>query len=770
MKMGVMDRMRRQICRGGFLVVLLWGMASGAHAQQASLSGFVTDESNGRPLELVNVVLRADDGSLRGETTNSDGLYLISGLDPGTYEVIVSYVGYEAFIDTLTFEAGDARTLNPALSPVDEELDEVLIETERVGGGARVTAGQQIVRPADIEGVPGLDVSGDLANYLTAQPGIVSTGDRGGQLFIRGGEPSQNHIQLDGILLYQPFHILGFYSAFPSDIINRADVYAGGYGSKFGGRISSVLDISSRSGHMRRFGGSAAVSPFLSSVQVEGPLYPNRVSFLASVRRSNLEEGASRYLDDQLPFNFSDAFGKISAVITENSRASVTALQTRDRGVLAEDTGGQAPEEIRWRNEAVGFRLLMLPRFVSIMADLHVSYSRYKTELGDPDDPSRVSEIENTHVAIDASYFGDVIDAEAGTALRVSTLQSEIGGLYQNIDLRFATVSNWGSYLEFDIDVGRGLRVRPGIRAQFYKVRFNPYLEPRLRVVWERGPHQISSALGVYRQEIIGISDRRDAASVFTVWTNIPQPNPNIPDVRQGRIQRAVHGILGYRASPVPWLDVSIEGFYKDLDNLLISEWTAIPQLSTRLQPASGRALGADFRLEVRRGPFYGYVNYGLSSTRYTAETDQFRFWFGEQRPTFRPPHDRRHQVNVLASTTLAGFGLNARWEFGSGLPFSRAVGFDGFALVDDIEKASEIAGIRRVIYERPFNAVLPTYHRLDLSLERTFSLGRTDVTLQSSVINAYDRRNLFYLDVFTLQRVDQLPIVPSFGLKVEFL
>lgn len=759
----------RTIRRGISGLVLLIVCAGGAHAQQASLSGFVTNESSGRPLELVNVVLRAEDGELRGATTNRDGLYLLTSITPGRYELLVSYVGYETFVDTLYFADGESKTVNPTLRPSGEELDEVLIETERLGGGVAVTAGQQTIRAADIETVPGPDVSGDLAAYLTAQPGIVSTGDRGGQLFIRGGEPSQNHIQLDGILLYQPFHILGFYSAFPSDIINRVDVYAGGYGSRFGGRISSVLDISSRSGHSRRFGGSVAASPFLSSVVLEGPIFRDRVSFLASVRQSNLEEGASRYVDDPLPFNFGDAFGKINAVITENSRASVTGIRTHDRGMLAENTGGQDPEEIRWQNEGVGLRLLMLPRFVSIMADLHISYSRLQTELGDPNEPSRVSEIKNTHVALDATYFGDVIDAEAGTSLRITEIQSEIGGVYQNIDLRYATVSNWGSYLEFEFDLGKGLRIRPGVRAQFYKVRFNPYLEPRLRVVWERGIHQVSTALGVYRQEIIGLSDRRDAASVFTVWTNIPQPNENIPDVRQGRIQRAIHSILGYRASPTPWLDLSVEAFYKELDNLFIAEWTAIPQLSTRLQPASGRSAGADVRLEVRRGPFFGYINYGLSSTRYTAETDHFRFWFGDDPPTFRPPHDRRHQVNVLASTTLAGFGLNARWEFGSGLPFSRAIGFDGFALIDDIEKVSEIAGIRRVIYERPYNAVLPTYHRLDVSLERTFSLGRADLTIQGSVINTYDRRNLFYLDIFTLRRVDQLPLVPSLGVKVNF-
>lgn len=754
--------------RTGLLLLLFVVGASEARAQDATLSGFITDETSGRPLELVNIVLRAPDGAVRGGTTNADGLYLITGLESGEYALNVSYIGYEAYVDTLTFEPGETRSLNIRLNPSGEELGEVVIAGERTGA-ARVTAGQQTVRPADIENIPSPDVSGDLAGYLTAQPGIVSTGDRGGQLFIRGGEPSQNLVQIDGILLYQPFHVLGFYSAFPAEIINRVDIYAGGFGSRFGGKISSVIDVGTRTGNTRQFSGSAAVSPFLSSVVFEGPLYRDRASILASVRRSNIDEGAARYVDDPMPFEFGDAFAKLHTVITDNSRASITALRTFDRGTLSEEAGGVPPEEVRWNNDAIGLRLLMLPQIVSIMADLHVSHSRLRNEQGAPGSPSRTSEIQNTHVSLDATYFGNRIDADAGTSLRVSKIESELGGEYQNVEFRYADVTHWGSYLEFEFDVGRHLKIRPGLRAQFYKVRFKPFIEPRLRMVWERGRHQISTALGVYHQEIIGLSDRRDAASVFTVWTNIPRVNPNIPDVRQGRVQRASHAILGYRAAALTWLEFSVEGFYKDLDNLFIAEWTSFPRLSTRVQPASGRAFGADARVEVRRPSFYGYVNYGLSSTRYTAESQSATYWYGDEAPTFRPSHDRRHQLNVVATTTLLGFGINVRWEFGSGLPFSRAIGFDGFVVIDDIEKASDVGGSRRVIYEQPFNAVLPTYHRLDISIDRSFSLGRANVTVQGSVLNAYDRRNLFYLDVFTHHRVDQLPMVPSIGLKVEF-
>ena len=171
----------------------------------------------------------------------------------------------------------------------------------------------------------------------------------------------------------------------------------------------------------------------------------------------------------------------------------------------------------------------------------------------------------------------------------------------------------------------------------------------------------------------------------------------------------------------------------------------------------------------MRRPNLYGYVNYGFSSTEYEAEQATLLLWYGQETLSFRPPHDRRHQVNALLSGTLFDFDLSARWEFGSGLPFSRAIGFDGFALIDDITGAVRVPGARRVIYERPFNARLPTYHRLDVSVERTFPMGNVDLTVQGSVINLYDRRNLFYLDVFTLRRVDQLPLMPSFGIKVEF-
>ncbi|GIV61329.1 MAG: TonB-dependent receptor [Rhodothermaceae bacterium] len=748
----------------------LGGSTGTSQAQPATLSGFVTDAADGQPLELVNVVLEDARGTRKGAVTNRDGLYLIPGLAPGRYTLRVSFIGYRTHLDTLRLVPGERRTLNLALVPGDATMDEVVVEGERTSGAARVTAGQQTIRPRDIELVPSPGLSGDLAGLLTTLPGVVTLGDRGGQLFVRGGEPSQNLVQIDGILLYQPFHILGFYSAFPSDILSRTDLYAGGFGSRFGERISSVIDVSTRNGNNRAFAGAATLSPFVSAVRVEGPLLRDRISVIASARQSLVEQGGEPLVGRALPFNFGDVFAKLHTELGASSRLSALVIHTYDRGALDEDTEGLPPEEVRWRNTGAGLRLVSLPRVSPLMLDARVSFSRLPTEQGLPGQPPvRRSEISNLNVAADATFFGDRSDVDLGVSFRIVRLKSRLGGLYQNIEERDERLQHAAVYVEPEFHTGGGLRIRPGLRVQFFDVRFTPFLEPRLRVVWAGGPHEVSLAAGLYHQAILGLTDRRDAASIFTAWTNVPRPRTDLDDVRAGRAPRARHLLLGYRLTPTSWLELAVEGYHKTLDNLFIGEWTAFPRFTTNLQPARGRSFGFDARLEVRRAGLYGYLTYGYANTRYEARQASLILWYGTESLRFNPPHDRRHRLNALLAFGLYGFDLSFRWEFGSGLPFSQAIGFDGFVLIDDITSAAELPGSRRVIYADPFNARLPTYHRLDASVERTFQLRRARLTLQGTLINVYDRRNIFFLDVFTLRRADQLPFFPSFGIKLAF-
>ncbi len=757
--------LRRPLGLAAALLLLLGPRAAGA--QSSSVSGFVVDAASGAPLELATVALRPDGGEARGAITNKDGSYLIPRLNAGRYVFQVTYVGYETYTDTLQLAAGQRTTVSVRLTPLAESLDEVVVQSERTTGAARVTAGQQTIRPADIALVPAPDVSADLVSYLTTMPGIVSTGDRGGQLFIRGGEPWQNLVEIDGMTLYQPFHILGFYSAFPAEIINRTDIYAGGYGSRFSGRISSVIDVSTRTGNNRRFGGTASLSPFVSAAHIEGPIIPGKVSLLGSVRQSVIQQGIEPLLGEPMPFHFGDMFGKLHADLSATSRLSATYLHTFDRGALAEETSGRTLDELRWQNTAYGVRYLVMPKLLPVVADLHVSYSQLGSEQGPEAAPVRTSEINNTRVSLDATFFRERGTVEAGWKAEVINLGSELGGLFQNTFTRNSKTIHMSAYLEPELQFG-ALKVRPGISFQHTEV-LPASFEPRLRMVLAGRDQQLSAAVGLYRQEILGLNDRRDATSVFTAWALTPSKTArNQQDLLAGNVPEAWHFILGYRAEPAPWLELSLEGYHKILKHLFVPEWTAFPQFTTRLQPADGRSSGFDARAEVRRGPFYTYVNYGLSFTRYNAQQETLELWYGRESLDFRPPHDRRHQVNGLVSMEALGATWSAHWEFGSGLPYSQALGFDGFILMNGLVDVGQ-QGSQRVIYASPFNAVLPTYHRLDLSAERSFRIGAADLTLQGSLINSYDRRNLFYLDIFTLQRVDQLPLIPSLGIKVAF-
>ncbi|MFT5142190.1 MAG: hypothetical protein ACI80V_001735 [Rhodothermales bacterium] len=758
--------------RSAFVIAI--GLAAltavSASAQSGSLRGFVTDAANGEPLEFVNVVARQNGRLVRGTVTDYNGFFIIPDLASNRYEFSATYIGYVTHLDTLFVPTGQAITVNISLTENSELLDEILVESERSTGAARVTAGQQTIRPEDIDLIPAPDVSGDLATLLRTLPGVVSSGDRGGQLFIRGGEPSQNQALLDGILLYQPFHILGFYSAFPSEIINRADIYAGGFKARFGERVSSVMDISTRNGNSRRFQGSVSLSPFVSGVHLEGPLVKNKLTLLASARQSLVEQVAAEIVGEPLPFDFGDAFVKVSAVLDSNQRASITALRTHDRGTLGRDLGSEVqPEEVRWKNEGIGARYVILPRRFPVFFEMLASYSRLESALGPADLPTRNTSIENTHLGMDLQFYSSKVTWNGGASLRLVRLQSDFGGLFQNFAERSDELQHFGLYLEPEYTVSEYLKVRPGVRIQFFDTRFRPYVEPRLRVLYERGRHAFSFAGGYYEQAEIGIYDRRDAASVFMAWTNAIANSDRMEEVTEGRVQSAWHALLGYRTSFPSGIELSVEGYGKYLGNLFISEWTAFPRFTTNLQPATGRSFGLDLRAEIRRPRFYGYVTYGLSNTLYSAEQAELELWYGTETLEFRPPHDRRHQVNALVSSTVRGFDVSVRWEFGSGLPFSRVVGFDGFALVDDVINPFETDVSRRVIYERPFSGELPAYHRMDTSVGRKFSVEHADLTVQASIINVYNRANLFYLDVFTLKRADQLPFVPSLGLKVEF-
>ncbi|MBT8400761.1 MAG: TonB-dependent receptor [Rhodothermia bacterium] len=740
------------------------------YSQPASVRGFVFEAESRRPLQGATIVLRSAGEIRRGTVTDGDGYFILPRVGPGSYDLTASFVGFATYRDLVTLGAGEVLERNIYLPESPGSLDEVVIEEQLDTGFADVKAGLQSVAPTDVQRVPVPGAGTDLAGYLQTLPGVVSQGDRGGQLFVRGGSSDQNLALLDGVPIYQPFHIVSFFSAFPEDIIDHADIYTAGFGAAYGTRLSSVMDVTARNGSKQRFRGSVSVAPFLSGARIEGPLIPDRVSVVLSARQSLVEEVTPNFLGQKLPYRFGDRFGKIHAFLGPRQSVSISFLDTDDKGDIAGTLktfdGEFAPDlpdddpEVRWSNRAVAARYSMLPRGAPLLIELGGGHSRSENEIGASDNPERQATIESLEGYLKVTVFAGTTELRAGGQWRKTDVEFALGGQFQNLDSSAEDETESRVFLETVHGRAAGaLRINPGLAL--YNTAGRPIrLEPRLRLTASPslpyGAHTINAAVGLYHQSVVGLNDERDVGSIFTVW---------VPAADSLDLPSAIHAVAGWTGRFPNGFGAAAEVFVKEFRELSVPEFSAFPSFTTTLQSADGTALGADLRLDIRGRPFVagstfdGFVSYTFTDVQYRTAT-----------LSYNPSQHRKHQLNVVAHTERNGVGFTIQWQYGSGFPFTESAGFDEFQVLGPTTDVTKEPGITRVLYDTPFRGRQPAYERIDVWLDKEVSLERARVTIRAGIINLFNRDNLFYFDLFTLRRVDQMPFIPSVGIKVEVL
>ena len=718
--------------------------------------GVVTSAEDGEVLQGANIILTGVDSDIRRTAvTDANGFYEIRNVVPARYRVRTSYVGFATHQDTLDVSA-ERRSYNVALSPTAQRLDEVRVEVER--GGTQRQAGLQTVGAQDLDRIPTPGPGGDLASYLQTLPGVVAGGDRGGGFNIRGGKTSQNLFLVDNLPLVKPLHISNFYSSFPQGAVKGADVYAGGFGAEYMGKISAVVDVTLRKGNMQEYAGSASVSPFVSSARVEGPIEKGRQSFLAIVRRSTVEE-TGPLLGRDVPLSFYDVTGRYS-LQREGASCSLTGLRTHDKGRLSNERN----TELSWSNTAVGGRCLLFGTGLDHALKISAGYTRFENSAG------RVDSAERT-AGLQRGFF----DLEQEREMSWGTLQLGMRAQFTSykfeVDQKF-TFSQSGrpfggalnAFGSVETELGEHFTFAPSLGFQVHSRTFPPTYEPRLRLTYRpdgTDQQEVSLALGKYHQMSQGITDTQDAGTEFTIWT--PEPVTDTPP-------RALHGILGYQQRILDNLDVSVEGYVKDIANIAVPEWSVLDRFETDLTPAGGLTYGVDARVELTINSFYLFAGYGWSRVTYEAAQDDLGAWIEGSVFEFSPSHDQRHQVNVVSEFQVGDASANLSWEFGSGRPYTRAYGFD---LAPDI--ASQLtppvneSGQALVLFDEPYGERLPSYHRLDASVSRPFDLSsRTTLEAKVGAINVYDRRNIFYYDISRDNVVNQIPIYPYMSITVS--
>ncbi len=751
--------MKGSCCQILFWLLLTALISIEAQAQLGAVQGRVLDATDSAPMPGVNVVLDREEGNQIGAPTDEAGFFLFSNLLPGRYVLTATFVGYAPFRDSLIVDFGSRIDVSIALEPEETALNELIVEAAHHRGGQRI-AGLSTVDPSMLARIPSPGLSPDLAGYLLLLPGVVTTGDRGGQLFVRGGTPTQNLVLVDGMPLFQPFHIVGFYSAFPESIISYADVYTGGFGARYGGRMSSVIDVATRNGDKRRLAGGVSLAPFLGSVQVEAPFVPDRVSILGSIRESVIERVSPELLGTRLPYRFGDRFLKLHAFLNQTSNLSLSALRTFDAGNVANTD--ESESQISWRNKAYGGRYTYLPQEAAVLAEISFFVSGLESKYEPLNAQTRTAAVESMGGEAKFTYLLGSGEANIGLFARSSRYEYNVGSSGGG---QAESVTEGGIYLDTAADLSPGLRIEPGLRLHSFPSRGQFTFEPRLRGIWRpggrQGRHSFSAAWGIYHQQTVGLYNVRDVTDAFVVWL----PSPAYRDVPV-----ATHHIVGWQSHVYPGIMISTEAYLKRLSNMTAAQYGPITELNGDLQAADGYARGIDVTLEVVRASFYGNITYGLAGVTY--EPDEAAATAPDLNAIsgrYHPPHDRRHQVNALFHVRRGPYAVSMRWQFGSGLPFTQARGFYDFVPISSPDPGFRtLPGNTSVLYAEPYGARLPAYHRLDLSLERRFTYRRVNVVLQLSAINAYDRSNIFDYDLISARRVDQLPFIPSLGLNVE--
>ena len=753
-------------------------------AQDATVRGFVYEEESGEPAIFANVVL---DGTSFGASTDVNGYFLISKIPAGDYILKITYLGFDTIRQPISLSKGQLINKNQYLKKGSFNLGTVTVSAERAEARTETKMSVVKISSKDIKQIPSVGGQADFAQYLQVVPGVVFTGDQGGQFYIRGGSPIQNKVMLDGMTIYNPFHSIGLFSVFETDLIRNAAIYTGGYNAEYGGRISSVMDITTKDGNKKRMSGVLGASTFGARAILEGPLVKQKsaedggISFILSFKNSYLAESSKIFYDyideDGLPFNFADIYAKVTMNSGNGSKVSFFGFNFTDNV-----NNYKAISDFGWKSFGGGSSFVVIPGKAPVLIEGIVSYSKYETNVKSTTLNDRKSSISGFNAGLNFTYFMGKNELKYGVELEGYKTEY-IFKNYVNAEInQTENTTQLGLYAKYKAIFGKFI-VEPGIRLEWYASLAEMSPEPRLAVKYNANDwFRVKFAAGIYTQNFIAASSDRDVVNLFYGFLSGPENLPSTFDGQEvtSRVQKSDHIILGTEFDLSNTISLNIEGYYKYFPQLTNINRNKLYDESDAPEGASdvdtkdfilekGNAYGVDMVLKYDYKKLYVYAVYSLGFV-----TRQYEDNTGKM-ISYTPHFDRRHNVNLVFSYITGPkreWEFGARWNLGTGFPFTQVQGFYESLSFPGGVNSNYVTenGDLGVIYADMYEGRLPVYHRLDIDVKRNFFFSaNTKLVADLSITNVYDRKNVFYVDLITSEVVYQLPFMPSFGLSLYF-
>jgi len=742
-------------------------------AQIGTVKGFVYDKTNGEPMPGVSVSIKA---IKKGAQTDVNGFFNIPKIAVGKYTATVSFIGYEINENEVEILEDEIISIKIYLVKKTRELKGVNISAKREEKIFDTKVGMTRITPKELKLMPSIGGEPDIAQFLQVMPGVISTGDQGGQLYIRGGSPIQNKILLDGMTIYNPFHSIGLYSVFETDAIRNADVMSGGFGVEYGDRTSAIVSVTTKDGNKNRHSGKVAINPILAKIFLEGPFVKLKgdtsttLTYIASLKHSYLKSTSNALYGmlgepykTKLPYTFTDAYGKINVSTSNGSKISLFGFNFNDRVLY------QGISDLKWNSYGGGTNFVLTPGSSPSLVSGGFYYSDYTISLDESNNKPRESAIGgfDANIAV-TTYLPNHNEVKYGLEfIGFKTAYSFYN--YVGIALRQNDyTTQLGAFLKVKKNFGDKLIIEPGIRLQYYASLNVASLEPRIAMKYNASQNlRFKASAGIYSQNIISSKSDRDIVNFFTGFLTAPDFEIKRIDgtIAPNNIQKSYHLIGGIEAD-IKDFDFSVEPWFKYFGQIIALNRYKLVASDPDFIIESGKAYGLDITCKYTKGRKYFWAVYSYGYV------DRY-----DGRQTYPTPFDRRHNVNLLASYVAgkkSDWELSARFNYGSAFPFTQTQSFIekvDFGTTGISTNYLSQNGNFEIVYADKINGGrLSDYHRLDLSVKKRFKTGKySSLEASGSISNAYNRDNIFYIDRVTNKRENQLPIFPSLGLSWTF-
>ena len=762
--------------------------------QKATVNGYIKDAASGEVLIGATVLHEA---SLSGTTANVHGFYSLT-LKADSSTIIYSYVGYQPQLVRLSLRKDTVLNINLVSAG---QLEEVVIDASRSDEIQELTRMSSVtIDAAQIKSLPALLGEVDVLKVLQLMPGVKSSEGSTG-MYVRGGGPDQNLMLLDGVPVYNASHLFGFFSVFNADAISRVELMKGGFPARYGGRLSSVIDINMKDGNMKEVHGAGSIGIIAAKATVEGPIVKDKTSFLVSGRRSYLDLIARPIIQAQTPedvqagYFFHDFNVKLNHIVNQRNRIYLSTYLGKDkaysRSMHKYDTpdGPRVSESeagLEWGNviSALRWNHVVGPKLFS---NLTATYSKYNFNVFTTYDDDFTaggdrqyfkakynSGIEDWAMKMDIDFipgpnhyvrFGAqsiLHEFSPGVAFTSSNIEGDT-----TLGAKRIHAGEFAVYAEDDFRVGKMLKLNFGVHASGFLVedRWYQSIQPRVAARLLLGRDVSLKASYATMTQYIHLLTNAGLGLPTDLW---------VPSTSRVSPQQANQVALGAAKSYKSMYEFSIETYYKKMSNLIeYRDGASFVNINDDWQDnvatgGIGESYGAEVLIQKKSGKVTGWVGYTLSRTYRQFEELNFGRWYPYK-------YDRLHDISVALSHNWNDrMDFSFAWVYGTGNAVTLPVAW--YSHLSGPTPGMSYSGGSVNHYTGRNDFRMRDYHRLDVSIgfSKQKKWGRREWTF--GFYNAYNRRNPFYMDLgydnAGRRRFVQyalFPVIPSFSYSFEF-